>query len=641
MMLRRIASVGIADVLFFALSLCYLAAEFRFNITLLDVAGSAIVDPLAIEQVADFGRLVSASGFTLLALGLFANAGFKATHLRHRLRYGVLAVLCLAPFVFFPPERQEMFFVAPVLFGIFLMVISRGRWVFHTVLAVILTAWPAMYAGQKSMIEHLVVEPTTWQERQQARNLLLLKSGLEDCVVELQGRWLCQGDKSTAEVRAVRAMIAALWMHRPGEIIAALEKQRDRIIENTVAKKGQDRAADAYAKYLAVAKDERAKIVDQMMTKFYAPYEKASLSYAAAKDPKRLNAELDRIWAEMEKHTDAAWAEYKEAQARYRSTVGRVSDTMLNPDNFVFQKLDEFCATRNCPKTRGEKGTLRMVDEAETLFIRKTGFPPTLADKAEMMTYPRAREAFEDEVNERLLRETGIVGIALPRDWAYDEKFMKGILAQMFQTQVVKEWQAKFKDVPPGLPPEQFFERMKVPPLPDMNALVMDQAAFTQKYILPTLRKKVTDELAQMQKEAPLYANGQMLESKGRDYVRAVYIPAIALLLSLLIVTLTVLRGINAAMRLGFEAWAADRPKSWLALQGPRERRHLRHTVIAALVLMLAIGPYVFPNDYTQSRVYEVYLYGARQENIVTATLLDWAIHMQPMVYALVRPLMG
>lgn len=640
-MFRRFAAFSIADVLFFVLSLCYLVAEFRFNVTLLDVAGSAIVDPLAIEQVADFGRMVSASGFTLLALGLFANAGFRATHLRHRLRYAALAVVCLIPFVFFPPEKQEMLFIGPVLFGIFTMVISRGRWVFHTVLAVILTAWPAMYAGQKSMIEHLVVEPTTWQERQQARNLLLLKSGLEDCVVELQGRWLCQGDKSTAEIRAVRAMIAAMWMHRPEEIIAALEKQRDRIIENTVAQKGQSRAADAYARYLEVASDEREKVVGQMMGKYYAPYEKASQSYAAAKDPARLNAEIDRIWAEMEKHTEAGWQTYLEAQSRYRSTVGRVSDTMLNPDNLVFQKLNEFCATRNCPQTRGEKGTLRLVDEAETQFIRKTGLPPNLTEKAEMMAYPRARDAFEHEVNERLLRETGVVGLVLPKDWVYEEKYMKGTLAHMFQTQVVREWQAKFKNVPPGLSPEAFFERMKIPAMPDMKTLVMDQTAFTQKYILPAVRKKVTEEIAQMQKEAPLYANGQMLESKGRDYVRAVYLPAIALLLSLLIVILTVLRGINAAMRLGFEAAAQHRKKSWLAQEGPRGRRHLRHTIVAMLLFVLALGPYLVPNDYTQTRVYEVYLLGARQQNIVTATLLDWAIHMQPVVYAFVRPFMG
>lgn len=636
---RRIATLALSDIIFFLLSLVYLAAEFRFNVTLLDVAGSPVADSQAVHAVADFGRMVSASGFTLLSLGLFSAAGFRLVHLRQRLRYAGLAIVCLIPFVFFPPAAQEYLFVVPVLFGIFLMFVCRGRFPFHVILSIVLTAWPAMYAGQKAVIEHLVVNPSTWQEREYARNLLLLKSGLEDCIVELQGKWLCQGDKSTAEIRAVRAMIAALWMHRPAEIIAALESQRDAIVQKMVERTSGEKTGAAYKKYIEAAEAKRREIFDELITKFYTPYERASQAYARAQDPKSLQADIDRIWQEMDKDTDDAWTQYRGAQEQYQNTVGRFSDTMLDRDNLAFQKLDEFCASHNCPRLggRADSASLRLIDEAETQFIRKTGFPPNLADKADMMTYPRARDAFEAKVNEKLVRETGIASMKLPPNWVYDERYMKALLTQMFQTKVAAEWKARFKDLPPGLPPAEFFTRMNIPPLPDIKSVVMSEQDFNKTFTVPAVRKKVDDAVAQMKREAPLYANGQILEDKGKDYVRAVYLPAIALLLSLMIVTLTIVRGFNGALRLGMN-YAAER-NAWLAGRGSHGQRHIRHAIVGLALLGVAFGPYAVPNDYTESKVYQVYLYGARQENMLTATLLDWAIHMQPVVYGLVKPL--
>lgn len=141
----------------------------------------------------------------------------------------------------------------------------------------------------------------------------------------------------------------------------------------------------------------------------------------------------------------------------------------------------------------------------------------------------------------------------------------------------------------------------------------------------------------QLAREAPLYANGEMLDSKGKDYIRAVYIPAIALLISLLIVTLTIMRGINAVLRLAMQA-LGDGGVMWLRHQGLSGQRRFRHALMAALFAVIAIGPFMLTNSYTQSPVYQAYVIEAQRENIVTATLLDWAIHVQPIVYGAVTP---
>lgn len=634
---RRFHAISVVDLVFFALSCVYLVAEFRFNITLLDVAGSATVDAQAIHRVADFGRTVSGFGFTLLALGMFARARFRLTHRREKTTFAIFTLACIAPFILFPPHQQEMLFLFPVAFGLFLMLVSRGRFAFHTILSIVLMAWPAMFAAQKSMVEHLVVTPTTWQERQHARDVLMLKAGLEKCLVEVEDQWLCKGDKSTAEVRAVRAMIAALWMHNPEAIIAALEPQRERIIDKTARQSGSDAAAKAYKTYVDTVKSERDKMVDELIDKFYAPYERASKAYLTAKNPQKLAGDVDKVWREMERETDLAWGDYLDAQRQYRQTIGQASDTMLTRQGMLFQKLDEFCATRNCPRGNADRATLRLIDEAETQFIRRTGFPPNVMSKAELLTYPRARDSFEQQTNQRLAEASGFANAALPANWVYDEAYMKALLTEMFKNRVFSEWRKTFGDLPAGLPVDEFFVRMKVPPVPALETLIMSEGDFAESYTLPKLREKMRGTIDQLTREAPLYANGAALENKGKDYIRAVYIPAIALLISLLIVTLTVMRGINAGLRLSMQAMG-DGGIIWLRRRGLSGQRHLRHAIMACLFAVIALGPFMISNSYTQSRVYQVYVEQAQRQNLVTATLLDWAIHVQPVVYGMVRP---
>lgn len=636
---RRFAGFSLNEIAFFILSLIYLAAEFRFNVVLLDAAGSTHVDPQALERAADFGRMVSGFGFTLLSLGLFTAARFRLLHRRERVLFGFFAALCLSPFIFFPPAEHEFLFVVPVVFGIFLMAVSRGRFPFHTVLAIILMAWPAMYAGQKSIIEHLVVEPTTWQERAHARNALMLKAGLENCIVEVEDQWLCKGDKSTAEIRAIRAMITALWMHNPDAITKTMAAQRDRIIERSV-QQGSDKAIQsAYDSYTKEVLERRNKVVDEMISNIYQPYVEASKRYLETQDPQKLASKTVEIWRKMEAETDLIWDQYRHAQQQYQKTVGRFGDTMLTREGLAFEKMDEFCATRNCPgRGMADRATLRLIDEAETQFIRKTGFPPNVASKADLLTYPQARDRFEATVNQQLAKELQLPDARLPANWVYEERYMKAVVENLLRTEAAAQWQLKFgPDVPPGLSMEAFFTRMEIPPVPGLESLVMSRDNFSEKYTLPQLRDQMRGTVERMEQEAPLYANGAALQADGQAYIRAVYIPAIALLLSLLIVALTFMRGLNAALRHGLQA-AGSHGFVWLQRRGIKGQNKMRLMVMGTVAAVCMMGPFVLSNSYTQSPTYAVYVAQAREQNMVTATLLDWAIHVQPLIYSLVRP---
>ncbi len=633
-MKRGLLPFNIIDIGFFLCSLIYLAAEFRFNLRLLDVAGSAKADAGAIEQVADFGRAVSGFGFTLLVLGLFAREGFRLSSKRARWIFGVFTAVCLLPFIIFPPQAAGILFVAPILFGLFIIWVSRGRWVFHTVLGIALMGWPAMYEGQKILVENLVVEPTSWQERQHARNVMMLRAGLEDCLVEVQGLWLCQGDKTTPEMRAIRAMITALWMHNPAAIIAALEPQKDRIIDNTVRKGIAFDPKGAYEKYKQLMADEREKMATEMKTKYYQPYVEASENYQAALSPEKVKAEVDRLWKDIEAQTDRAWNQYLQAAQRYRDYHAKLSDQVLARNNVALRKLDEYCATRNCPRGNVDRMALRIKDEAETAFIRETGFPPYVASKQEFMTYPRARQEFEQAFAERMVSMPAGMAIILPSDWFYDERYFRFLLTEKMQQQAKAVWQKNFGGkLKPGLDEKGFYAAMKIPPLPPLEEILMSEEDFTKGYSIPQSRAKIKAYIEEMEKEAEQYGNDGELAEKGRQYVRSVYVPAIALILSLLIVTLTMLRGVNAALVWGIGHLARQiKWKSKISLS------HLRYAVIGGLLVVLAVGPFALPNSYTDSRVYEVYVAEARAHNPLTATLIDWSIHMQPVVYAVMKP---
>jgi hypothetical protein len=129
--------------------------------------------------------------------------------------------------------------------------------------------------------------------------------------------------------------------------------------------------------------------------------------------------------------------------------------------------------------------------------------------------------------------------------------------------------------------------------------------------------------LEKIRSEAPLYENGKELSKQGKDYVRVLYIPAIALCLSLMIVVSTIGRNlVNAACRII--------EKRRLAKSRPEAVRPLCWAVFLVLIFIL---PYLWPNPYTAGAAYRKYYHLARQGAPVSARLLDWIVHMQPVIY--------
>ncbi len=111
------------------------------------------------------------------------------------------------------PYRDGMAWAFLPFAGLCFVLAGRGRKTVAVVLGLMIMTWPAMFYGQKLAVERLIISPTTAEDRLNAHYILLLRSGIEDCIILLEGEQFCD-HKATDEVekRSTRAVLGSLFM---------------------------------------------------------------------------------------------------------------------------------------------------------------------------------------------------------------------------------------------------------------------------------------------------------------------------------------------------------------------------------------------------------------------------------------------
>ena len=133
--------------------------------------------------------------------------------------------------------------------------------------------------------------------------------------------------------------------------------------------------------------------------------------------------------------------------------------------------------------------------------------------------------------------------------------------------------------------------------------------------------------MADLQKDKLKYPPEATGMDEGKDFVSAVYIPAISLVISLTVVVITLLRGFMALMDLVLKSGGQETEKHWL-LAG-------RAAVAMLFAGMLLALPHFFPNPYASGPSYERYYSQAKKSHPFFAEVLDWAVQVQPIIYRL------
>ncbi|HYD18731.1 MAG TPA: hypothetical protein VEF76_09660 [Patescibacteria group bacterium] len=637
------------SLLFFVLSLGYIIAEAVFNMRLLEVAGSVKSNPDELDRLQYFGRTVSAYGFTLLVLGIFQHTGY---HLRDRRSWGLffgVAALCVIPFIMVfrhsVPELLPEGYTAPLglepvevmismlpLFGLFLVLASAGRYRPQIVLCLMLLAWPAMFLGQKLLIESYVIDRTTWEDRQNARYMLMLRAGLEDCVLTLGDLQLCNDAHGAPDMKAARIIMSAFWMMDPKGILTDLQANRDNIVESAAARGVWFSPNDQYKSYVKKVSKTRDKyekdISTQFYTKYYNPYKKASEMYLKAIDPATLDAQAGEAAAGIEAEMEKGWRKYRGAVRDFEQTITVMAGQAMREAMAVGGTVNAICAARDqdCPEIDATPQIRAAQRKAIRQFTLQAGYPPSIETKEEFLSHPKTQKLIAAQVQQAVRTRFGMEDFTLQEGWTYKPAEFRAQVSDMIRSQAQGKWEGKFgKKMPPGLNETEFMAMLGVDTsLPPVEQMLMTEEAFFKKYVVPGNQRLVSAMLDDLQKDRREHPDDAVEMEAGKDYVKALYIPTISLVVSLAVVMMTMLRGFMALP-------AAIGPlRVWRYRVSPGVQRGVLGALFAGFLLWL---PGAAPNPYASGATYKRYYANALERHGVIAPLMNWAVHVQPVIY--------
>lgn len=318
------------------LSIAYLVIEFAFNATLLQTASSLDIDPDSLYRTELFGRSVSGAGFTLLLLGILVRWEFSLNTPLRRSFTIFLILTCLAPFALDFSAGYVIMAAIAAVGGAILLLSTRATpkrgW---AILGLILFAWTAMFAGQKILIEHFLINPSSWEERQTAQYMQLLKAGLARNLVHIEEAPLDPERLDAPEERTFIALVGALVIHTP-EFLQIIKDQEEELIRRVAAAVKQDELPIRYATY---------KIEGERFQDLWSQYRNKSREYILQKDRADITAREE--FAKLLNRLSVGWGDYQKGVERFSRSMKPRAEK-LSPELTDYFKRRGECRVQSC-----------------------------------------------------------------------------------------------------------------------------------------------------------------------------------------------------------------------------------------------------------------------------------------------------
>lgn len=708
-----------ASLVLLILSCCYLLAELVFNVSLLDVAGTASSTKAEVERVQTFGRVISGIGFTLLVIGVFARNGMRLDSIAYKGAAWGLVVIGLLPFLLatgYGPfqavasheQDPELIWGLLPMLGALVMLLNRPELArTRALVGIILVAWPAMFFGQKILIERYLIEPTSAEDRLNARYMSALRTTFEYCLLEIGDLTFCDGGgHNRPEARSMLGMSAALFMQKPEIITDMARRDKDRILRYLSLNDRLFSPDEQYEIYLGMAAgyyDVYLETLARIRQELYAPYSQAMARYRKAKSPAAMQQLSQSLNEEVEAMLDAAWLTYQDAVDKNDGIVSSLARSLK--DKLDREKmLRQYANGQNCPdgncslvdrltmrvmnrgrkpdsdaKNTGlvncddsksgssskneKKGKLdvakelfntylcRDVDEEELAekvaeltykeFEKESGYPPDIEQKDDFLNHPRTLALVRDKLPKMLAEKFPELEDVPGADWTPDAT---GRIVTKIVEYISGKADAHWNDamgkiygenIPTGMNMAEFISYPAIVALMERMAEQMglgsqvdfslSQQDFTEEIMIPQNTKIIMDMLDEMQSDARYYANDEALAEDGKEYVRAAYVPAIALGLSLFILILTLTK--NSSALLNIVLVRAGAPEV--------ARYGVTGAVWCLAVWTVAFMPWRLDGPGNHSKSYTYIQEQVRQEHDMAGMAIDWTLRMQPIVYGL------
>lgn len=293
---QQIASVGKPFwwmMLMFICSVIYLFPEAVFNAALTDVAGGKNASHDDLRAVELFGRTISGIGVTLLLADLLLK-GKKVAKISRALGYFSLIALIV---------------------------------------------WPAVFFGQKWLVDHFIIDASTPSERQQAYLSQVLRSALIEKSIQFEG---IQYDPDKAHSSTEKTFLSVFGglVYADDKLVDDLSQKKRMIMEKFVRDKAMSTFDSHYQDYDQFRQTLRGK---------YQEYAEGSAKYnqAIASSSER----ADEYWLDVQNEVKQGWEKYQKGVTAYEARVDSRAQQIAPKIHDYFEQRNK-CADRDRGRSR-------------------------------------------------------------------------------------------------------------------------------------------------------------------------------------------------------------------------------------------------------------------------------------------------
>lgn len=522
-------------------------------------------------------------------------------------------------------------------------------------------AFPVMFFGQEKLINHFV-DQSSAEQRMHAQYLILLKKGLANNAVVLKGM---QYEKEDLERPAVKTFISNLgfMVFFTPDYIQAVMRNSDQILEHIARQKANKKLDTTYPSYL----DARGDVEKSMRQ-----YNDANNQYV--KQLNLLPKQAEDIWKDVFVSLQEQWSELQGKQNKdaVEDSLDKLMDGLeqyrlgltsckqrsfgqqqcLDKIEAVYQKkmMDNFSQHVQsdywCQRIAGKMAFVmqgngyarkmqsdRFVCENQTRdFLRQK----MLKLKGKDGVYFESWNAFvgskmvADQVRNKLAPQ----GIHMPEKYRIGSHkgFTRGVISELTARLKESFLQQSKKDMGQAIEPmldKQAFVDLPFIQNPLKDALHLAHAhasvsmnlselQFRDKILMPVITKELQKERLRLLASAEQFADGQAKEMEGKQYVRSVLVPPVAMGFSMFFALLN-LSGIVAGIILlmGGASW-------------------LTHSLRGLFMLSVIILPLQFSGEIAQTATFKSIVDQTYQSIGNTGGgFIVWLSNLQPVIYPL------
>jgi len=588
----------------------YLVFELSFNSRLVD--SIMVSDALYFDRLSFIGRCISGVGFTLVC---YAFIHYRA----ERPWWKTASILLLAAAL----------------------------------------AFPAMFFGQEKLINHFV-DQSSAEQRMHAQYLMLLKKGLANNAVVLKG---IDYEKEDLERPAIKTFISNLgfMVFFTPDYIQAVIQNSDQILEHISRQKANKEVDQSYPEYLNVRKK-----VEQHM----AQYNDANQAYINKlnKVPKQAEdiwrdifVSLQKQWKDIQKQGNRDAIEDSldaliDGLDQYKLGKQSCQQRQLGHD-LCLQKVDEVYQQKMqdnfgrsveprywCKRIIGKMVSVMQGSsyikkmqpdsfECNNLsrdFLRQK----MLKLKGKEGAYFASWDAFvgskavADSVREKLAPK----GIHVPAHYRIHghDSFIKGVsseLTRQLREGFMKQAKQDMGEAVAPLLSRRAFLELPLIQRPLKKALHLDanhapvplnlsEVQFRDQILMPVITRHLEKERRRLLASSAQFADGADKEEEGKQYVRSILVPPVAMGFSMFFALLN-LSGVVAGLCL-----LAGGQRRWIL------------TARATFLLAVIVLPLIFSGEIAQTKTFQSIVQETEKATgPVLGGFIVWIGNLQPVVY--------